>query len=158
MQPTGHRLATPGIHCVHLMEFTPTPFRQTLHGCFTLPITCVIPIPIFDNWNDKFEMGAPAKRTCQVLIKNLRKLAVLRTLKCGASKVVTNDENMDLVAAAYVQSPRKLQCKSLSELQISCHSLGHIMTEIGLKSFCAQLLQALNDPYRQQQFSVSIPS
>ena len=27
------------------MEFTPTPFRQTLHGCFTLPTTCVIPVP-----------------------------------------------------------------------------------------------------------------
>ena len=32
-------------HCVHLMEFTPTPFRQTLHGCFTLPTTCVVPVP-----------------------------------------------------------------------------------------------------------------
>ena len=27
------------------MEFTPTSFRQTLHGCFTLPITCVISVP-----------------------------------------------------------------------------------------------------------------
>ena len=27
------------------MEFTPTPFRQTLHGCFTLPITCVVSVP-----------------------------------------------------------------------------------------------------------------
>ena len=33
------------IHCVHLMEFTPIPFRQTLHGCFTLPTTCVVPVP-----------------------------------------------------------------------------------------------------------------
>ena len=31
--------------CVHLMEFTPTPFTQTLHGCFTLPTTCVVPVP-----------------------------------------------------------------------------------------------------------------
>ena len=27
------------------MEFTPTPFRQTLHGYFTLPITCVMSVP-----------------------------------------------------------------------------------------------------------------
>ena len=27
------------------MEFTPTPFRQTLYGCFTLPTTCVVPVP-----------------------------------------------------------------------------------------------------------------
>ena len=27
------------------MEFTPTPFRQILHGCFTLPTTCVVPVP-----------------------------------------------------------------------------------------------------------------
>ena len=32
-------------HCVHLMEFTLIPFRQTLHGYFTLPTTCVVPIP-----------------------------------------------------------------------------------------------------------------
>ena len=27
------------------MEFTPTPFRQTLHGCFTLPTTYVVSVP-----------------------------------------------------------------------------------------------------------------
>ena len=59
-----------------------------------------------------------------------------------------------LVAAAYVQSPRKSQRKASSELQISRRSLGHIMTEIGLKPFRPQLLQALNDddPDRRQQF------
>ena len=60
---------------------------------------------------------------------------------------------MDLVAAAFVQSP-KLQRKASSELQISRRSLGHIMTEIGLRPFCPRLLQALNDndPDRRQQF------
>ena len=78
---------------------------------------------IFDNWNDKFEMSAPTKRTCQVLIPKFEKTGCVKdTPKCGAPKVVTNDENMDLVTAAYIQSPRKLQCKALSELPISCHS------------------------------------
>ena len=61
---------------------------------------------------------------------------------------------MDLVAAAYVQSPRKSQRKASSELQIFHRSLGRIMTEIGLKPFRPRLLQALNDddPDRRQQF------
>ena len=67
---------------------------------------------IFDNWNDKFETGAPTKRTCQVLIAKFEKTNCVKDApKCGAPKVVTNDENMDLVAAAYVQSPRKSQRK-----------------------------------------------
>ena len=65
--------------------------------------------------------------------------------KCGAPKVVTNDKNMGLVAAAYAQSPRKSQRKASSELQISRRSLGRIMMEIGLKPFRPRLLQALND-------------
>ena len=28
---------------------------------------------IFDSWNDKFETGAPTKRTCQVLIAKFEK-------------------------------------------------------------------------------------
>ena len=110
---------------------------------------------IFDNWNDKFETGAPTKRICQILIAKFEKTGGVKdTPKCGAPKVVTNDENMDLVAGAYVQSLRKSQRKASSELQISHRSLGRIMTEIGLKSFCPQLLQTLNDddPDRRQQF------
>ena len=92
---------------------------------------------IFDNWNNKFEMGAPTKRMCQVLIAKFEKTGCIKDApKYGAPKVITNDENMDLVTAAYVQSPRKSQYKTLSELQISCHSLGYIMIEIGLKPFC----------------------
>ena len=88
------------------------------------------------NWNNKFKIGAPIKRTYQILIAKFEKTGCVKDApKCRAPKVVTNDENMDLVTAAYIQSPRKLQHKASSELQISHHSLGHIMIEIGLKPF-----------------------
>ena len=99
---------------------------------------------IFDNWNNKFETDAATKRTCQVLIAKFEKTGCVEYApKCGAPKVVTNDENM-----------RKLQRKASSELQISRRSLGRIMTEIDLKPFRPRLLQALNgdDPDRRQQF------
>ena len=92
------------------------------------------------------------KRVHRLIAKFEKTGCVKDAPKCEAPKVVTNDENMDLVAAAYVQSPRK--SKASSELQISRRSLGRIMTEIGLKPFRPRLLQALNDddPDRRQQF------
>ena len=49
---------------------------------------------------------------CQVIIAKFEKTDCVKdTPKCGAPKVVTNDENMDLVAAAYVQSPKNRNAK-----------------------------------------------
>ena len=37
----------------------------------------------FDNWNDKFETGAPTKRTCQVLIAKFEKTDCVKdTVMC----------------------------------------------------------------------------
>lgn len=110
---------------------------------------------INDNWGDSFQTRPPTKRSCQQLIKKFEETgSVTDAPRSGAPKTVNTIENRELVATAYVASPKKSQRKATHELQISRRSLNRIMTEIGLTPYRPRLLQGLleDDSDRRVQF------
>jgi len=80
--------------------------------------------------------------------------SVLDAPKTGRPRTVRTLDNSDIVASAYVESPKKSTRRASKELQISRSSLQRIITDIGLKPYKPHLLHALNedDPDKRMQF------
>ena len=70
--------------------------------------------------------------------------SVLNAPKEGRPRTVCSPENNDIVAAAFLHSPKKSILQASKELNISQTSLHRILHDIGLKPYRPHLLHALN--------------
>ena len=80
--------------------------------------------------------------------------SVLNAPKEGHPRTVCSPENKDIVAAAFLHSPKKSIRQASKELNISQTSLHRILHDIGLKPYRPHLLHALNkdDPDKRLEF------
>lgn len=110
---------------------------------------------IYEDWENNFATDSPSKRTIQTLVSKFETTGCATDApRSGPPKVVCSGDNKDLVAATFVNSPKKSQRRASLELGISRRSLSRMMTEIGLKPYRPRALQALNedDPDRRLEF------
>jgi transposase len=72
----------------------------------------------------------------------------------GHPKSVTSEENLQLAAEAFIQSPKKSARRASKELQFSDRSLRRMLKTLHLKPYKPTLLHALNedDPDRRREF------
>jgi transposase len=65
--------------------------------------------------------------------------------RSGRPKSVTSEENLQLVAETFIQSPKKSARRASKELQFSDRSLRIMLKTLHLKPYKPTLLHALND-------------
>lgn len=75
--------------------------------------------------------------------------------KFGRLGIVYTEENKQLVADAFIQSPKKSTRRASKEPDISQTSLEQLMMSVGLKPYCPRLIYGLlnDDPDRWLQSS-----
>lgn len=101
---------------------------------------------IINEWHEHFPTKSPSKSTMQTLVSKFEATGCVTDAKrTGAPTTIRTEENADLLAAAYTQSPKKSQRRASAELGISRTSVQRIMKEIGLKPYRPRLLHALNE-------------
>jgi transposase len=101
---------------------------------------------VADGWAETFQSHPPSKQAMSNLVTKFNQQgSVADAPRSGAPKTQTNEENTQLVAQTFVQSPTKSQRRASMEMGISRRSLGRIMDDLGLKPYRPHLLQALNE-------------
>ena len=91
---------------------------------------------MIDNWEETRNSQPPSKQTISSLVTKFEKPGnVADAPRQCAAKSVRSLENQDIVAAAFVHSPRKSQRRASDEHGISRTSLQRIMSDIGLIPF-----------------------
>ena len=113
---------------------------------------------VIDHWNESFDTPPPSKSTIYELIQNFERTgSIADANKPGAPRKVRTIANQDLIKLSYDNSPRKSQRRASAELGISRSSVQRIMSDIGLRPYRPQALQALDedDGDRRLQFRES---
>ena len=108
-----------------------------------------------DNWADEFQSAIPSKSTMHDLISKFNNTgSVVNIKQSGRPVSIRTDENKDLVAAAFTDSPTKSIRRASVELSMSYGSVQRMLVDIGLKPYKPHLLHKLNedDPDRRLQF------
>jgi transposase len=74
--------------------------------------------------------------------------------RSGRPRMVSTEENSELVSETFRSNPQLTQRRASNELGIARRSLGRIMSDLGLRPYRPRLLQALNedDPDRRLEF------
>lgn len=110
---------------------------------------------VINAWPNEFRTLPPVKSSIYQLISKFERLGtVTDSPRSGPPFTERNEQNRDLVAAAFIENRQLSQRRAAVELGISRRSLGRIMDDLGLKPYRPRRLQALNgdDPDRRLQF------
>ena len=108
-----------------------------------------------ERWEANFRTPVPSKSTMFNLVSKFEVTgSVLNSPKEGHPRTVCSPENKDIVAAAFLHSPKQSIRQASKELNISQTSLHRILHDIDLKPYRPHLLHALNenDPDKRLEF------
>lgn len=108
------------------------------------------------KWVETFGTQAPKRQTIYRIPDKFDATgSILNAQKTGRPKTVCTEDNKQLVAEAFVHSPKKSTRRASAELDISQTSIIRILKSIGLKAYRPKLIHGLleDDPDRRLQFS-----